>query len=250
MPIEIPFSDAEMCQRRLRDANDEIDRLRAELAKAKANDGSMLARAFARSNDNMFSGWSMANIDVAGDEGGKMFGLDVGCGPKKIEIPGYTMYGFDGNEENNPDILGDIRLDLARLPDKSVDLIWCNHVIEHVRTHEVHGILVQFHRLLKDGGLLLIAVPDLEEVAKSVAKDGYLDRVLLSVNGNQMTAMDLLYGYERDVKKSSLMQHQTGFTKLTLTRKLTKAGFKVESTLQEEFNLAVKAIKVNYHDVS
>jgi len=47
---------------------------------------------------------------------------------------------------------------LAQLPSSSVDAITLWHVLEHV--HDLNGYMQQFHRLLKPGGRLLIALPN------------------------------------------------------------------------------------------
>ena len=47
---------------------------------------------------------------------------------------------------------------LNQLPSSSVDAITLWHVLEHV--HDLNGYMQQFHRLLKPGGRLLIALPN------------------------------------------------------------------------------------------
>lgn len=53
----------------------------------------------------------------------------------------------------------DIKLDLTAidLPDESEDIIFCNHVLEHVSDH--NAALADLHRVLRKGGLLIISFP-------------------------------------------------------------------------------------------
>lgn len=50
----------------------------------------------------------------------------------------------------------------ARLPfeDASVDIFYCSHVLEHLRIPDMEFLLGDFHRCLKKGGLIRLAVPD------------------------------------------------------------------------------------------
>ncbi|MBR4404596.1 MAG: class I SAM-dependent methyltransferase [Clostridiales bacterium] len=53
----------------------------------------------------------------------------------------------------------DLKLDLTAidLPDSSEDIIFCNHVLEHVYDYKV--ALSELHRVLKEGGRLIISFP-------------------------------------------------------------------------------------------
>lgn len=53
----------------------------------------------------------------------------------------------------------DLKLDLTKidLPDGSEDIIFCNHVLEHVSDYKV--ALSELHRVLKAGGRLIISFP-------------------------------------------------------------------------------------------
>ncbi|MDA9932379.1 methyltransferase domain-containing protein [Gammaproteobacteria bacterium] len=50
----------------------------------------------------------------------------------------------------------------ARLPfdDNSVDIIYCSHVLEHLKVSDMKYIIKEFYRCLKENGLIRIAVPD------------------------------------------------------------------------------------------
>lgn len=71
----------------------------------------------------------------------------------------------------------DLQIDLmdTDLQNKSVDLIICNHVLEHVSSYE--KALTELHRILADNGILIISFPvdnNLETVFEG-PKDEYID---------------------------------------------------------------------------
>ena len=49
----------------------------------------------------------------------------------------------------------------------SVDVIYASHVLEHLSMTDGERLLKEIHRVLKEGGVLRIVVPDLEGIAKS-----------------------------------------------------------------------------------
>ena len=53
----------------------------------------------------------------------------------------------------------DLKLDLTALdlPDESVDIVFCNHVLEHVTDHS--RALSELHRIIRKGGRLIISFP-------------------------------------------------------------------------------------------
>lgn len=69
----------------------------------------------------------------------------------------------------------DLKLDLTAidLPDGSEDIVFCNHVLEHVSDYNV--ALSELHRVLKEGGRLIISFPinyDFEEVHEEKTGSG------------------------------------------------------------------------------
>jgi predicted SAM-dependent methyltransferase len=84
---------------------------------------------------------------------GKEIKLNVGCGNKNEK--GYI--GIDVRDCGQ-EIVWDVREGIP-LPDNSVDFIWTSHVIEHFDNEECEGVLKEFYRVLKPGGISQNIVP-------------------------------------------------------------------------------------------
>lgn len=80
--------------------------------------------------------------------------LNLGAGDSPI--PGY---------DNSWDLKQGKKAFPLELPDNSVDEIRASHIFEHIGHHFSEKVLTQWVRVLKPGGLLKLAVPDLEIIA-------------------------------------------------------------------------------------
>lgn len=62
----------------------------------------------------------------------------------------------------------DYKCDVFKLPfdDNSADLIYASHVLEYFDWVEARDVLTEWHRVLKIGGSLMVAVPNFEAMAK------------------------------------------------------------------------------------
>jgi predicted SAM-dependent methyltransferase len=61
------------------------------------------------------------------------------------------------------------------LPDASFDVIVCEHLIEHLELRHGRAMLAQFRRVLRPGGVLRIATPDLRMVVGAALPDTEVD---------------------------------------------------------------------------
>src|SRR5262245_53012187 len=107
--------------------------------------------------------------------------LNVGCGTDYKK----SWINIDNNSDNNIDKL-DLNWDLRNpMPYKenSVDYIFNEHFIEHLTTDEAQAAIKDFMRVLKPGGVLRIAMPDLEEAVKIYNENSLKDQKFLKKFG-------------------------------------------------------------------
>ena len=83
--------------------------------------------------------------------------LNLGCYNRKIQ--GFTNVDIRANVE--PDIVDDV-FKLNSFKENSVDLIYACHVLEHANYKESDQALRRWFVVLKKGGVLRLAVPDME----------------------------------------------------------------------------------------
>jgi SAM-dependent methyltransferase len=157
--------------------------------------------------------------------------LHVGCGiphPDKLHNrfrgPEWREIRLDIDPECEPDIVADIA-DLSAIGAASVDAVWSSHNLEHLEAHQVPVALGEFLRVLRPGGLALITTPNLAKVARLVAK-GKLEDTIYTSRSGPVTPLDMLYGFGPFLARGhTAMAHRTGFTRRSLGRHLTAAGF-------------------------
>jgi 2-polyprenyl-3-methyl-5-hydroxy-6-metoxy-1,4-benzoquinol methylase len=102
---------------------------------------------------------------------GKLKILDVGCGAgdnaRILQARGCTVYGLTLSDEEarlarpfcKDVFVKNAEFEELDLPDKSLDLIICSHVLEHMI--QPAATLTRLCRYLRDGGQVLIAVPNM-----------------------------------------------------------------------------------------
>jgi SAM-dependent methyltransferase len=195
--------------------------------------------------------------------------LHVGCGPQyKSQIKGFDNENwkeirFDIDEKVNPDIVGTL-LDMSAVETGSVDAIYSSHNIEHVFPHEVPIVLREFHRVLKDDGMVVLVCPDLQSVCEAVVDDKLLQPLYESPAG-PISPIDILYGHRPAIARGNeYMAHKGGFTYSVLNDAFIEAGFKMnyggrnpdrwelfiisfkQEKLQEEINTIAKPFLKNF----
>lgn len=104
--------------------------------------------------------------------------LHIGCGKKYL--PGYKH--LDVIDYDHVDYVCDAR-QLKMIADETVSEIYACHILEHVERSEVTDVLQEWHRVLKCGGEIRIAVPNFESIVEE-----YLEKKDL------MSFQGLLYG--------------------------------------------------------
>jgi predicted SAM-dependent methyltransferase len=129
--------------------------------------------------------------------------LHLGCWHRYLD--GYINIDIKGSS-------ADLHADLRNLPfeDCTVDEIYASHVLEHFGRHEFLGVLKEWNRVLKAGGRIYVAVPDIDSAISYYLKHGDLKP---------------LYGLIWGGQKDEYDHHKFGFTASTLTDYLIEAGF-------------------------
>ena len=196
--------------------------------------------------------------------------LHVGCGPQdKTNIHGFNNDNwkeirFDIDKNVNPDIVGTLT-DMKLVKTNSVDAIYSSHNIEHVFPHEVPIVLKEFHRVLKDDGMVVLACPDLQSVCEAVVNDKLLEPLYETSIGDKIAPIDILYGWRAPIADGNeYMAHKGGFTYSVLNGAFLEAGFKMnyggrnperwelfiisfkQEKLQEEINTIAKPFLKNF----
>jgi predicted SAM-dependent methyltransferase len=87
-------------------------------------------------------------------------------------------------------------------PNTSCDVVYHSHLLEHFPKNSAESFLRECHRVLVPGGIIRIAVPDLESIAKS-----YLDALYRATDGEKDWAANhkwmLLEMYDQTVRNIS-----------------------------------------------
>lgn len=122
--------------------------------------------------------------------------LNLGAGTS--ELPGFTPVDRHGGEEVYP----------LSNADDSVAEVYASHVLEHFPTKSVQAVIAEWVRVLKPGGRIRIAVPDIREIARHI-----VECTPINVNG-------YIYGGQTDSNDF----HQTGFDESGLRWYMEKCG--------------------------
>ncbi len=139
--------------------------------------------------------------------------MKINLGSGERPLPGFVNVDI---LEDAPgvDVVADIS---ERLPfeDHSADLIYAAHILEHFPNDQVPVLLRDWRRVLRDGGQLLVAVPDLDVIARMlVERSGWF-------TPPHAPWIGAIYGGQKDAYDF----HKTGFTAPWLAYLLSEAGF-------------------------
>jgi predicted SAM-dependent methyltransferase len=107
--------------------------------------------------------------------GGKTM-LNLGCG--KTFHPDWVNVDFVSSDANV------ISYDLTKgipFSSETFDVVYHSHVLEHFTASQGDAFIKECFRLLKPGGILRIAVPDLERIARNYIQ--FLEQALLQFEG-------------------------------------------------------------------
>lgn len=162
--------------------------------------------------------------------------LHIGCGSEPLPhwLSGYAETRLDLDPRYNPDVVAP----MTRLGDIGpFDACFSAHALEHVPPGHVHHALTEQRRVLRDGGLCICIVPDLEDVRPTTETIGDTPQ-------GPLCGLDLIYGWHKFTADNPLMRHASGFISETLADAMRAAGFAdVEVRRLPGYELIGRAIK-------
>jgi len=100
----------------------------------------------------------------------------------KLQLGG--SYPLDGYL--NSQILGAVPIDITKglpLPNKSFNLIYSSHLVEHVQRLQFLDFLAESLRVLVPGGLHIIATPSIEKIVRTIYGPNSHEKTLLMQSG-------------------------------------------------------------------
>lgn len=154
----------------------------------------------------------------------KVTRLHVGCG--EHIWPGWINCDLHAE--------ADVTTDGRTLPFEAdyADEIHAIHFIEHVPRLDLDNMLIDWHRVLKPGGKLVLEMPCLNKMAQMV------------VNGEKNIRLTLLgmYGDPRDPRPG--MMHQWAYTKEEITEVLRQCDYKDIRVLNPLFHIHDRDMRV------
>lgn len=175
-------------------------------------------------------------------------GLNIGAGPVHLNNDGMVIW--ENSDFAQTESAGSWKLEKLRdftkkmddIADNSIDFIMAWHIIEHVGLHEKDAIISEWFRVLKKGGVLFIACPDIVEIAKKIVSGvkPWDDPFIRAVN---------LYGpyngFDGDY-------HKWGYDVTELARVLSSLGFaqvmSLDPTSLSSYIGQANAAKVGFAD--
>jgi len=126
----------------------------------------------------------------------KMRYVNLGCGNHCDS----SWINIDIASNNMEVICCDLRKGIS-LPDNSCDVVYHSHLIEHLRKNEAKLLLMECFRVLKPGGIIRVAAPDLEKICRA-----YLETLEIARNGELNGDLDyqwmMLELYDQTVREN------------------------------------------------
>lgn len=170
---------------------------------------------------NTRSKWGLvAGMPQAGGEPPEIKGkliADIGASNIPQPLDQFnTVIRFDSDPQCKPDYLCDVRKIPAE--DCSFDVAHASHVLEHLPMADALPTVIEWSRIIKDGGELIIRVPNLKWTAKYIL-DGTLSEYMYQT----------LYGRQTNEGE----YHRNGFTIETMTSLLKMVPGLVDIKVEE-----------------
>lgn len=113
--------------------------------------------------------------------------LDLGCGPNKA-FPHFIGVDNGHHEKFGYSIKPDLMSDCEKLDfvaDQSCDAVFSSHLLEHIPYENVPNVLVEWFRVIKPNGYLILYLPD-EDTYPKVGEEGANPDHKFNVNYNKI----------------------------------------------------------------
>lgn len=146
-------------------------------------------------------------------------GLHLGAGSSKIP-------GLINCDLYNPD--ADVKADATNLEmfdDGTINLIESHHMIEHLSFADTELALTEWHRVLREGGLLVLTFPDITSISVKWIKYSLVYPLLPRPDKLDYIVKMLVGSQDHEG-----MFHKNAFDIRRMSRLLSKHGFDVEFT--------------------
>jgi len=123
--------------------------------------------------------------------------LNLGCGTRYIDT--WTNVDFN---KTGPGVIAYNFLLQIPFTDAEFDVVYHSHVLEHFSKEEGKNFIKECHRVLKPGGIIRIAVPDLERIIKEYLNN--LEKALQGdIEAEKNYEWTMLEMYDQAVRKES-----------------------------------------------
>ena len=151
----------------------------------------------------------------------------------------------------NTDLLGKIPVNITKkLPfqDKTVDLIYSSHTVEHIYHKQFKRFLKESYRVIKQGGIHVISTPSIERITKSVYFNDKTKKMLLNSDSysNNNEEIDSATLINRVMHMSHMHKFLYDFE--CINRLAKKQGFKKVFIANKNNSIPDKVIQQNIID--
>lgn len=133
--------------------------------------------------------------------------IHLGCG----EINASGFINVDAIPYSHIHYVQEIN-DLSIFPNRHADLVYASHCLEHISHRDLSKVLREWYRVLKEGGILRLSVPDFDKLIEVYsAEEKETQTIIMPLMGGQ----DYDYNF-----------HKTVFNEKYLAELLLSAGFR------------------------
>jgi len=133
--------------------------------------------------------------------------LHLGCGERYLE--GFSHIDLAQYDHIDYEMPVD---NLEIFPNNSIEEIYASHVIEYFDREEIKSVLKEWNRVLKENGILRLAVPNFPELIKVYETSDDLSKILGPLYGKwQIDKKNIYHKTVYDEKSLTIVLEQSGF---------------------------------------